>query len=147
MMFLPTLFYLASRVVTDAFLITVFLRFGFVVKVARVHGNGGCFSDIVLFAEKHRETQLEKGYFRPDKIRQMTADYIPELKESECRFELVNEGFYFKDCYVASSAREEGTNYESYDLIILFEKNERDERIILAQNAVRPRWQVTPIQR
>ena len=89
------------------------------------------FSDIILFAEKHREIALSKGYFRPDTIRETTREYIGAALDVEAaRFELANEGFFFKDCFVLSYAAEEGTTDQPYDILLLFEKNERDERVI-----------------
>jgi DNA modification methylase len=89
------------------------------------------FSDIILYAEKHREIALSKGYFRPDTIRETTSEHIGKALDVEtARFELVNEGFFFKDCFVLSHAAEEGTTDQPYDILLLFEKNERDERVI-----------------
>jgi DNA modification methylase len=89
------------------------------------------FSDIILYAEKHREITLSKGYFRPDTIRETTKEHIGAALDVEAaRFELVNEGFFFKDCFVLSHAAEEGTTDQPYDILLLFEKNERDERVI-----------------
>ena len=89
------------------------------------------FSDIVLFAEKHREVALSKGYFRPDTIRETTKSHIGGALEIDAaRFDLANEGFFFKDCFILSHAAEEGTTDQPYDLLVLFEKNERDERVI-----------------
>lgn len=89
------------------------------------------FSDSTLYAEKHREIALSKGYFRPNTIRETTKNYIGEALSSDAaRFDLVNEGFFFKDCFVLSHASEEGTTDQPYDLLLLFEKNERDERVI-----------------
>ena len=89
------------------------------------------FSDIVLFAEKHREVMLKKGYFRPDKIQQVTKAYIGDpLDEQKAKFEIASEGFFFRDCYVLSHANNEGTTDAAYDILLLFEKNERDEDVI-----------------
>ncbi len=89
------------------------------------------FSDIVIYAEKHRELELSKGYFRPDTIKATTKEYIGEvLDEDAACFDLANEGFFFKDCFVLSHAQEDGTTDQPYDLLVLFEKNERDERVI-----------------
>ncbi|WP_157956697.1 DNA-methyltransferase [Salinicola halimionae] len=89
------------------------------------------FSDIVLYAEKHREIALSKGYFRPNIIRETTKNYIGSALSSEAaRFDLVNEGFFFKDCFILSHAAEQGTTDQPYDILLLFEKNERDERVI-----------------
>lgn len=103
----------------------------------RLHDSGGwsetkwrLFSDIILFAEKHKEIILRKGYFHPDKIIEHTISHIPEINLDEACFEVANEGFFFKDCYILSSARAEETNSAPYDLLILLEKNDRDERVL-----------------
>lgn len=89
------------------------------------------FSDITLFAEKHREIALKKGYFKPTVIHSTTKDYIgAALESTEESFDIVNEGFFFKDCFILSHSHEEGTTAAPYDILLLFEKNERDERII-----------------
>ena len=86
------------------------------------------FSDIILFAEKHREVRHERGYFRPAIIQKATKDHLGEtLNEEEAAFGIVNEGFFFRDCFVLSHDKEEGTTDSPYDLLLLFEKNERDE--------------------
>ena len=97
--------------------------------------NGDCaqekwrlFSDIILFAEKHREARIERGYFRPDAIQKITKDYMGDaLHEEVAEFQVANEGFFFKDCYVLSHSKDERTSDAPYDLLLLFEKNERDE--------------------
>ena len=86
------------------------------------------FSDVILFAEKHREIRPEQGYFRSAVILEATKDHLgPALNEDEAAFDVANEGFSFKDCYVLSHDKEEGTTEAPYDLLLLFEKNERDE--------------------
>ena len=107
----------------------------FALRLRSAHGGEArqwrLFSDIVLYAEKHREIALSKGYFRPEAIRETTSEYIgAALNIEAARFDLVNEGFFFKDCFVLSHAAEEGTTDQPYDLLLLFEKNERDERVI-----------------
>jgi len=88
-------------------------------------------SDIVLFAEKFNEVHLKTGYFHPEKIKQATLDHVPGLDLKKAEFEKGNEGFYFKDCFVLSqdTSRSEESR-EPYDLLLLFEKNERDETLI-----------------
>lgn len=79
-------------------------------------------ADVMLFAEKHREVSLDKGYFRPDKIRDATAAYIPTLDAEAARFDLANEGFTYRDCFVLAS-----TDNAVERLLLIFQKNERDE--------------------
>ncbi len=89
------------------------------------------FSDIVLFAEKFQEVHLKTGYFHPTKIQQATIDHIPDIDLEKAAFAKANEGFYFKDCFVLCREKtevEEST--KPCDLLLLFEKNERDETLI-----------------
>ena len=91
------------------------------------------YSDIVLFAEKFIEEDLHIGYFHPDKIREITSDYIAELDVNEAKFNLCNTGYSYKDCFIIA---DEGININDpdptidYSILILFQKNERDEDII-----------------
>lgn len=91
------------------------------------------FSDIVLFAEKHRETRLKAGYFEPEKIANATTNHIPNLDHTGAHFEVANEGFLFRDCFVIARPNGNGTvstNSEPVDLLLLLEKNERDDTLI-----------------
>lgn len=81
------------------------------------------FSDIVLFAEKMLPETIDKAYFRWKKIEEATLKYIPELKNTECHFDTAFQGFVFKDCFVIKN-----TDGLSYSLLLIFEKNRRDER-------------------
>lgn len=91
------------------------------------HGNVDyqwqLYSDIILFSEKHVKEKIDRAYFRWEKIGEATKDYIDSLIPFNAEFNYANQGFVFKDCFVIG--RE--TNYE---LMLVFEKNVRDERII-----------------
>lgn len=88
-------------------------------------------SDITLYAEKFRETSLQTGYFHPSKIRAQTLAHIPLLDTERARFDLANEGLYFKDCFVLPQTEPpDGESDTPCDLLLLFEKNERDETLI-----------------
>lgn len=79
-------------------------------------------SDVTLYAEKHRESKLEKAYFRWEKVRDDTLAHVSELNVEQAQFDLVNEGFTYKDCFVI------GDNSKSISkVLLLFQKNERDE--------------------
>ena len=89
------------------------------------------FSDLVLFAEKHRETRLAAGYFRPAEIEATTTAHIAGLDKSEADFGIAHEGFFFRDCFVITPT-ENGrarvtTTTAPVRLLLLFEENERDE--------------------
>ena len=94
-------------------------------------GEWNLFSDLVLYAEKHREVRLKTGYFHPQRIQAATAAHIPTLNKGEARFDLANEGFFFRDCFVLQPATERGEQVERpANLLLLFDKNERDETVI-----------------
>src|SRR5262249_7703432 len=61
-------------------------------REGREDGQWRLFSDLVLYAEKHREVQLAAGYFHPGKIRESTTAHIPHLDAEAARFSLANEG-------------------------------------------------------
>jgi DNA modification methylase len=91
------------------------------------------FSDVVLYAEKHREVRLKTGYFHPKKIEQATKEHISNINLDAAKFEIANEGFFFRDCIVLSQQSlngHTGTTSEPVDLLLLFQKNERDETLI-----------------
>jgi DNA modification methylase len=84
------------------------------------------YAELVLFAEKYQEVPLKKGYFHPTKIASETTRHIRGLDPHVCRFDLANEGMYFKDCFCISynhAPRAAGL----IDLLVLLEKNVRDE--------------------
>ena len=98
-------------------------------------GQWRLFSDLVLYAEKHREVHLRTGYFRPKEIEAATAAHVPGLNLDQAQFAVANEGFFFRDCFVLSpnvpkSRRGHATTPEAVDLLLLFDKNERDEQVI-----------------
>lgn len=82
------------------------------------------YSDVILYAEKHRKHKIEKPYFRWKKIATQTCEYIPRIVPYYAEFEFAFEGFVFKDCFVMDRKDEQ------YDLLLIFEKNLRDERPI-----------------
>lgn len=81
------------------------------------------YSDVILFAEKHTKERIDKTYFQWKKIGDVTKKYIKSIAPYNAEFDIAFQGFTFKDCFIT------GENYE-YDLILVFEKNKRDERII-----------------
>ena len=91
------------------------------------------YSDIVLFACKFIEEKLTLGYFHPDIIEQKTADYIPSIDVEGAEFRVANTGFTYKDCIVISKEPigDEGEHTDKgYSILLLFQKNERDEDVI-----------------
>ena len=81
------------------------------------------YSDIILYAEKHITEKIDKTYFRWKKIASITCDYIKKIVPYNAEFEVAYQGFVFKDCFVIKNEFE-------YSLLLILEKNERDERII-----------------
>jgi len=106
------------------------------IKPFRESGEDGqwrLFSDIVLYAEKHREVNLKTGYFHPKKIEQNTTQHIKGCDIQKAEFETANEGFFYRDCIVLSHNAEGGkvkTTSDPVTLLLLFQKNERDETLI-----------------
>lgn len=89
------------------------------------------YSDLVLFGEKHRDVKLKAGYFHPEQIAHQTHVYIPDMDLESCQFDLAQEGLYYKDCFVITyGAPEPQQTRQEPDLLLLFEKNERDETLI-----------------
>lgn len=91
------------------------------------------YSDITLFAEKFIEEKLKIGYFHPEQIRDITHSYIKELNEDDANFDIANTGFTYKDCFIIAGPNHlitEREIYDKYKILVLFQKNERDEDII-----------------
>jgi len=92
------------------------------------------YGKVVLFAEKFKSEKVKIGYFHPDKIAKQTENHISELDINKCQFQNLNEGFTYKDCLVLTpTIFENGKteySFQGYDILILFEKNERDETLI-----------------
>lgn len=81
------------------------------------------YSDIILYSEKHLKEKIDKTYFRWKKIGDITKSYIETLTPYNAEFDVAFQGFVFKDCFVIGEDKE-------YALMLVFEKNKRDERII-----------------
>jgi DNA modification methylase len=84
--------------------------------------------DAMLFGEKHDEVQLNRAYFRHKQISAETISYISNIDESKAAFALANEGFTYRDTFVCPPALNSKFGEES--LLILFQKNKRDETLI-----------------
>lgn len=85
-------------------------------------------SEAILYAEKHDYVRLEKGYFKHSVISEKTSKYIAKLNLDITNFNLANEGFTYKDTFVFSPSESAHLGEES--LLLLFQKNKRDETII-----------------
>lgn len=84
-------------------------------------------SDLILFAEKHRSVELQKGYFQYRKIAEVTSSYIEGIREDEARFERANEGFTYRDTLVTFP---DDGECGKPTLVLIFQKNERDETVL-----------------
>ncbi len=82
------------------------------------------YADCVLFAEKHKKERIDKTYFRWKKIGEQTVEYISQVIPYNAEFDYAFQGFVFKDCFVI----EDG--HDPYSLLLVLEKNVRDERSI-----------------
>ena len=98
-----------------------------VVYLPSIKGDNGkqwrLYSDIILFAEKHVKGKIDRAYFRWKKIGDITKNYIDSIVPYNAEFDVAFQGFVFKDCFVIGEDKE-------YSLLLVFEKNKRDERIV-----------------
>ena len=83
---------------------------------------------IKIFAEKLNEIDLKHQYFKQHRIAQETFGYVHGLNSDRAQFNLANEGFTYRDCFVLSPAID--STFGSESLLILFQKNQRDETLI-----------------
>ena len=81
-------------------------------------------ADIIFAAEKFNEKPLNKSYFKWQTIEKDTVDYIKKIKD-KCDFKIANEGFSYKDTFILTE-----DNGSITKLLLIFEKNERDETLI-----------------
>lgn len=81
-------------------------------------------ADLALFAERHLNRPLTKPYFRWKQILSDTRRHIPRVSVARARFDLVSDGFVYRDCFVVSDQSHEPR------LLLLLQKNERDETLI-----------------
>lgn len=91
------------------------------------------YSDITIYAEKFIEEKLKIGFFHPEKISEITHSYINGLNEDSANFEIANTGFTYKDCFIIADQNHSITEreiYAGYKILLLFQKNERDEDVI-----------------
>lgn len=82
-------------------------------------------ADVAVFGEKHLEHRLDRAYFRHEKIKADTLSHIPSLDSGAAHFELANEGFTYRDCFIL---RRQGV--EDLEQLLVFQKNHRDETIV-----------------
>lgn len=100
------------------------------ILISPIRINGAFVSwqlaeDAKLFSEKHDNVPLRSAYFRHGKIAEETMAYIPGVSPEEAQFQLANEGFAYRDCFVFAASADALINSEC--LLLLFQKNRRDE--------------------
>lgn len=93
------------------------------IKILDIDIQWRLFSDVTLYAEKHFKEKVNKTYFRWKKIGDTTKEYIDNIIPYNAEFDFAFQGFVYKDCFVIG-------NGENYDIMLVFEKNKRDERPI-----------------
>lgn len=93
------------------------------IKVVEEDIQWRLYADCILFAEKHIKEHIDKPYFRWKKIGTQTVDYVKQVVPFYAEFDYAYQGFVFKDCFVLGQG-----NNSSYALLLVFEKNIRDER-------------------
>ena len=81
------------------------------------------FADLVLYAEKMKPEKIDRVYFRWKKIKSVTEKYVNGLEDTDTDFSTAFQGFVFKDCFILRQGN-------SYSLLMIFEKNIRDERVL-----------------
>lgn len=79
-------------------------------------------ADATLFAEKHRQSAIKKAYFRWERVRDETKAHVSCLDVGAACFELVNEGFTYRDSFVLV---DDSKHIER--ILLILQKNERDE--------------------
>jgi DNA modification methylase len=82
-------------------------------------------ADIVLFAEKHDLVALPSAYFQHKRVAKETLAYIPGIDVEAAKFNLANEGFTYRDCFVL--APNEDSRMSEVSLLLVLQKNQRDE--------------------
>jgi DNA modification methylase len=79
-------------------------------------------ADLTLFAERFYEYPLAKSFFRSAEVFSQTMEHVTGIVPTAARFELINEGFTYRDLFVLA-----GPNDGVKRLLLVFQKNRRDE--------------------
>jgi DNA modification methylase len=82
------------------------------------------YSKLSLYAENLDQYKLDKKYFRSEEIKEKTKNHIDEIDLEKAKFEEVNEGFHYEDCFVVNKDK------YKYNTLLLFQKHVRDETVI-----------------
>jgi DNA modification methylase len=81
------------------------------------------FGDVVLYAEKHHTFELKQGFFRWQQIRDACKEYVPDIDDGAARFQELNFGFQYLDCFVLGKGVEQR-------ILVLLQKHVADETLI-----------------
>lgn len=84
------------------------------------------FRDILLFSEKHSKGGIDKPYFRWKEVQKVTEEYLGKSVLDQNEWENAYQGFVYKDCFILG----ENDSQKKYDILLILEKNVRDERVI-----------------
>ena len=95
------------------------------LKVGSTDIQWTAYKDIVLYAEKFEVEELTLKYFRWKEIEHQTSSYTGDTSQAH-EYSKVNQGFVYKDCFVYDYDK----SRPAYSLLLIFEKNVRDERPI-----------------
>ncbi|CAN7241493.1 DNA-methyltransferase [Knoellia sp. LjRoot47] len=79
-------------------------------------------SDLPLFAERFREEPLKQMFFRSKDVERETLGHVTKIDEAEAHFELLNEGFTYRDTFVLHDEADQVRR-----LVLVLQKNRRDE--------------------
>lgn len=79
-------------------------------------------SDMPLFAERFSEVPLKQLFFRAKQVEQETVAHATAIDKSKAQFELLNEGFTYRDTFVLHDEADRVRR-----LLLVFQKNRRDE--------------------
>lgn len=98
---------------------------GFLVLVVDAQDSAAAWrliNDATVYAERHRLEPLRQMFFRSAEIAKETVSYAPGISEEGARFELLSEGFTYRDVFVSTDA-----SGGVQRLILVMQKNARDE--------------------
>lgn len=99
---------------------------GFLAMVVDASRDGAAawatVNDATLFAERFLEVPLRQMFFRSEEVMKETLAHATDLDAAEARFDLLNEGFTYRDVFVLTDAQ--GAVQR---LVLVMQKNARDE--------------------
>lgn len=85
-------------------------------------------ADAMVFAEKHIQSECLPPFFRWKSVARQTAEAVQGLNERAARFSAANEGFTYRDTFVCAPSMDAVCGDEA--LLLVFQKNERDETLV-----------------